>query len=192
MTNLNKGLKIAEKIIFTLALVLLFVCTFLPATASSTSSSATSSFYSYSYSTSDSTTISSSAATTTFASLLNPLYWALFFIGYVVASFSPKKYYAIGVASFLAQPIYLLTIAIQYTKLGIGGVLLIVGAILALISIALHLIGSATESNDVQKIDAKIGLIKVYKDYKDEGVITEEEFQSKKNELLNIKAPNKK
>lgn len=65
--------------------------------------------------------------------------------------------------------------------------MLIICIVLYIASAILHgissFITSATSTEDIEK---RIEIIETYKKFKDEGIISEEEFQMKKEEILNI------
>lgn len=186
MTNKNKGLKMAEKIIFVLAAALYFVSSFLSLTGSGASSSSVSPYPS---------SYSVYSAFSTAALLLSVFGWALMALGFVVVLFYPKKY-VIGVALFVAQPIYLLSYIISVltssssVRFGIGAILFLVAVVLTIVSIVLHSIASLIDKTveDEEAVEKRINVLKAYKEYKDEGIITEEEFQMKKNEILGLRA----
>ena len=174
MTKKNHGLKIAEKIIFILAAVLFFASSFLPLSGSSSSSLVTSIY-------------SSSTL------LLSVFGWALFTVGFAISMFNEKKY-AVGMALFVAQPIYSLTAIIglliseSLGTPGVGMILLFVAVVLIITSIVLHSIASLVNKvEDEDSIEKRIAILKTFKEYKDEGIITEEEFQAKKEEVLGLK-----
>lgn len=100
----------------------------------------------------------------------------------------------IGIALFVAQLLYLLsyiiTMLTSYSsvKLGIGAILFFVAAVLTIVSVVLHSIVSLINKTveDEEAVEKRINVLKVYKEYKDEDIITEEEFQMKKNEILGL------
>lgn len=179
MTNTNKGLKMAEKIIFVLAGIVSFVSMILAMF-----------------------TDADGNVMVTFGQYLSQgmpvVSIAIMAIGFILVMFAPKKNYFIGLALFLATPLWYLVLVLTQMlnagdsgySLGLGSIMMIVGLILLIVSILIHGIGAIVDgnNNDAAKVDERIAIVKTYKEYKDEGVITEEEYQAKKNEILGIKA----
>ena len=186
----SKGLTIAEKIAFVLSAVLFFVSTFLPIQSIKQSTS------------SSSTTASSVFGVNTFAGLLGLLGGAILLIvcliGFAITMFGDQKKFAVGNALYLAAPlaclIAFLSVVVNLPstasfKVGVGTIMLMVSIVLYIVSVVLHAIDSLLTNNDkMNDVDDRIALVRTYKEFKDEGVITEEEYQAKKNEILQLKS----
>ncbi len=186
----SKGLTIAEKIAFVLSAVLFFVSTFLPIQSIKQSTS------------SSSTTASSVFGVNTFAGLLGLLGGAILLIvcliGFAITMFGDQKKFAVGNALYLAAPlaclIAFLSVVVNLPstasfKVGVGTIMLMVSIVLYIVSVVLHAIDSLLTNNEkMNDVDDRIALVRTYKEFKDEGVITEEEYQAKKNEILQLKS----
>ncbi len=187
----SKMLTIAEKIAFVLSAVMFFVSTFLPIQSLKQSTSSSSS-----------STASSVFGVNTFAGLLGLLGGAIllvvFLLGFAIALFGDAKKFAIGNALYLAAPlaclIAFLSVVVNLPsttsfKAGVGLIMLVVAIVLYIISAVLHAIDSLLDNDSkMNDVDNRIALVRTYKEFKDEGVITEEEFQAKKNEILQLKS----
>lgn len=173
MTNKNKGLKLAEKILFVLSAIFYFISNFLYLSSHSSPS--------YSPTTSVTVTILITVG-------ILPL---AFLIGFFMILLMDKKYYALGTGLFLSAPLcaFILDInqMITTSYFYVGTIMLIICIVLYIASAILHgissFITSATSTEDIEK---RIEIIETYKKFKDEGIISEEEFQMKKEEILNI------
>lgn len=188
----SKSLTIAEKIAFVLSAVFFFVSTFLPIQSLKQTTSSSSS----------SSTASSVFGVNTFAGLLGLLGGAIlliaFLIGFALSMFGDGKKFALGNALYLAAPlsclIAFLSVVVNLPsttsfKAGVGLIMLIVAIVLYIISIVLHAIDSLLNNSEkMNDVDQRIALVRTYKEFKDEGVITEEEYQAKKNEILQLKS----
>lgn len=195
MTNKNLGLVVARKLSFVLAAILFLISNFLPLFAVSKTSS---SIY----------------AGVSFWSLTNVFsyYFLLvaFVVGFVLVVFSDKKYFAIGSGLHLVSPIACLisflniitstmqssssstsTIATTSSsttlRVGIGAILMLVAIVLYVVSYICFAVNCLLnkELND-NNIDKRVELVKSYKQWKEEGIISEEEYLEKKNEILQL------
>ncbi len=184
----NKCLTISEKIFFVLSAIFFFISTFLPVQAGERSS--------------DSFSSSSQITTTAYMNLL-ALYGGAFLLiafllGFAIVLFGDAKKYAIGSALYCAAPlaalIAFLSIVLNLSssssfKPGIGSIMLFIAIVLYIVSIVLHAINSLLiKDGEMNDVDERIALVRTYKEFKDEGVITEEEFQAKKDEILQLKS----
>ena len=191
MTNINKGLRIAEKSVFAIAGILSFVSTFLPVFTEKSGTMTV-------------------AATTFFSFNLFPFFSFLALsVGFALALFGDGKRYAIGVSVSLAPQFYYLSYVLTYlvnilpTTLteaptpGSGAILMFVGIGLAAVSVLIHAIlellgkSEASRSNQPNDVEGRIALLKEYMKYKEEGLITEEEYQAKKASILGFSLPKK-
>lgn len=69
----------------------------------------------------------------------------------------------------------------------IGFILLVVGVVLLVLSYVLDIIMFVVDEEECENdIDSRIEKIRFYKSVLDEGIISEEEYQQKKNEILNL------
>ena len=180
MNRTNKGLFIAERICFILASIVFFVSTFMP-------------LFAYK--------LNGSVLTTSYISSVGGVayYFALsaFIVGFALIIFGDKKHFLfasaltlsaplLGISVLLSDIVDLSTAETAY-KINIGGILLFLAAGLYLGAYILHAIASmlGKEISSLD-IDRRIEAVKAYKQYLEEGLINEEEYEKKKNEILGL------
>lgn len=193
MTNKYKGLDIARKLCFVLAAVLFLVSNFLPLFGKSKTSTSTYAGLSY----------------LTLVTVFSYVFLLItFVVGFVLVMFYSKKYLAIGSGLNLISPITCLVVFLNVfiltasstsssttdssstsvsLKIGVGAILMLVSIVLYIVSYVCYIISNLlVKEIDDNDIDRRIELVKSYKACKEEGIISEEEFQAKKNEILQL------
>lgn len=180
MSKTNKGLLLAERICFILGGIIFIVSNFFPLFA-----------YKLSGTVDEASYLSISGGVVYFFSL------AIFLIGFLLLVFGEKKHFIISSALSLSSPLAVLGVTVSYLvyfssldtayELGVGGYLLFVSLALFLAAYILHaidaMLGKELESVD---IDRRIEAVKTYKQYLSEGLISEEEYEKKKSEILGL------
>ncbi len=186
MSKANKGLFLSERICFILAAVVFFVSTFMPLFAYKLNGSVA--------------TVSYAGAVGGIAYLLSIL---VFLIGFAFVVFGGKKHFLLASALSLTSPLVAIGILCANIasfsssstayKINIGGILLFVSAGLYLAAYILHAIGALlSDEMSSAAVDRRIEAVKTYKQYLSEGLIDEQEYEIKKNEILGLSKKEKK
>lgn len=193
MTQTKNLLKSIAKIVFVLSAVMVFLSTFFPIQDVGQNSS--------SYGSSQTTVL----LLNTFAGVLGTIGGSIllisFLIGFILALFGDKKKALIGNALYASAPISCLIIYLSVTtnlsastafKMGLGPIFLFVALFLYAAYLILNgIVKLLFQSGIISDIDERISLLRAYQEFKDQGVITEEEFQAKREEILQLASKKK-
>ncbi len=179
MEKTSKCLSLIEKICFILGGIAFFVSLFLPL---------------FAYKNGDVTIVNYIEAVESVAYLFTVV---VFVIGFILMIFGGKKHFALSNALSLSSILVtigaLLSNMVSYSsssiqvRIRIGGVFLFVSAGLYLAAYILHaIVALLNKDKNPLSVDERIKAVKDYKQYLDEGIITSEEYEAKKNEILGL------
>lgn len=179
MEKTSKCLSLIEKICFILGGIAFFVSLFLPL---------------FAYKKDEVATVYYLGGVGAFAYVLTII---VFVVGFIFMVFGGKKHFllssALSLSSVLSVLGVLLSVFVSYsadsiqTKFRVGGVLVIVSAAFYLAAYILHaIVALLNKDKNRLSVDERIKAVKDYKQYLDEGIITSEEYEAKKNEILGL------
>jgi hypothetical protein len=182
---MKKVFGILETIFVSLGAVLMIASCFLPITATSTGSGASST-----------SAVAFGSSLSTF--LLNgSVFYVVVVLGAALIFFPHKIVHQIGYGLYLSGASMALVVGALVLKsagasttsdVGVGPILALVGAILAFVSLICEILGAKLEKEDdsSSKEDEQIKNVLAWKDLLDKGIITKEEFEAKRMEILHL------
>ena len=122
------------------------------------------------------------------------------FVGGLLTFAGKKEIELTGYGLFLAPILAVIAIVTEKTPatqtmytMGTGTIFMIVAAALVVLSIAMGLIAMllAPNANSAKSLDERIDTLKTFKELLEEGIITDEEYEAKRCELLKIQGVKK-
>lgn len=186
MKNTNKGLALAERICFLIGIIVYFVATFTPLVSAKSGSGSASSTTSVYY-------------LTLVGTIGYVISLSIFAVGVALFFLGDKKYFAFSsgltfsspaiMVAILAANLSSVTSSSPTLKLTYGSYFLFIAIACFVASFIIHGINALlTKEKEASDIDKRIELMKGYKEYLKEGIISEEEYEEKKKEIVGIES----